>query len=159
MFAFTAASARSVARPRLGTCKPSGTTSPKPATTVMAQLSSAMLSRSPETGMVQSSPAMRDELDLAQRALDHLLLHESVDGIRFGPIPQILFTADASKTPRIEGQVYINLGTRWTVFASRPVEFPTVENDLPEVSQGEEFKRICDLRQVRVQKVELGSNA
>jgi len=102
---------------------------------------------------------MRDELDLAQRALDHLLLHESVDGIRFGPIPQILFTADASKTPRIEGQVYINLGTRWTVFASRPVEFPTVENDLPEVSQGEEFMRICDLRQVRVQKVELGSNA
>jgi len=38
-------------------------------------------------------------------------------------------------------------------------KFPTVENDLPEVSQSEEFKRICELRQARVQKVELGSNA
>jgi hypothetical protein len=97
--------------------------------------------------------------DLAQKALEHLLLDEAVDGVRFGPIPQMLFTGDAVKTPRIVGQVYINLATRWTVFSSRPNEMPKVESDLVEVSPEKEFQAIYQLREARVRKVELGSGA
>jgi hypothetical protein len=45
------------------------------------------------------------------------------------------------------------------MFPSPPDSFPSVENDLPEISQDEEFKRICDLREASVENVELGQNA
>jgi len=97
--------------------------------------------------------------DLAQKALEQLLLNESVDGIRFGPVPQILFTSQAEGKPPVKGQTYINLAARWSLYPARPEVLPQQEDDVPELPDDQQLRAICGLREAVIQKVELGNDA
>ena len=99
-----------------------------------------------------------DEKKFAEIVLKRLCKGTQVDGIRFGPTLQILLSPCAIAPDSIKGQVYLNLSDRWTVFETRPDNFPKNENDLLEVSTEDEIQRIVALRERVIINVELGTS-
>ena len=96
---------------------------------------------------------------IAESVLQRLCGDSNVGGIRFGPVLQILFGhINREGDEPISGQVYLNLGSSWKVFGSRPACFPNGEDELPEVSAEEQINSICDLRERVIVKAELGQN-
>jgi hypothetical protein len=60
---------------------------------------------------------------LAEAVLRHLLLGADADGIRFGPVLQLLVTDHRSANPprvRLKGQTDISLVSGWVVFPGWP---------------------------------------
>jgi hypothetical protein len=102
-----------------------------------------------------------DEKDkhLAEAVLQRLCEGSQIGGIRFGPVLQILIShINHERDEPIYGQVYLNLGSSWKVFNSRPASFPKGERELPEASAEEQLHAICDLRERTIIKAELGEN-
>lgn len=97
-----------------------------------------------------------DEKNLGDLILQRLCRNAQISGIRFGRILQILFASEHSQKFPIKGQVYLNLSSRWKVFDSRPLRFPELEEDLPEMTNEEQIQAICSIREQTVKKVELG---
>jgi hypothetical protein len=96
---------------------------------------------------------------LAEAILRRLCANSQIGGIRFGPVLQILISHVNQKGDEpIYGQVYLNLGSRWKVFDSRPISFPNSEDELPEASAEKQIQTICDLRDRTIIKAELGEN-
>ncbi|HYE75139.1 MAG TPA: hypothetical protein VEF04_17490 [Blastocatellia bacterium] len=95
---------------------------------------------------------------LAEAVLNELCQGAQIDGIRFGPVLQILITHQDAQKQTIKGQVYLNLGNKWTVFETRPDCFPENEADLVNANAEEEFQRIVALRERVITNVELGMN-
>jgi hypothetical protein len=96
---------------------------------------------------------------LAEAVLRRLCVDSQIDGIRFGPVLQILinhFNHEGDEP--IFGQFYLNLGSRWKVFDTRPASFPNGEDELPETSTEEQIQAICDLRERTIVKAEVGEN-
>lgn len=84
-----------------------------------------------------------------------LCLGAQIDGIRFGPILQILITDHGSGKTPVRGQVYFNLGSTWTVFDSAPTSFPEYEEDLPELPVEEQLQTLCGLRERVITEIRL----
>ena len=59
----------------------------------------------------------------------------------------------------IDGQVYINLASRWAVFESLPTPLPTSEQGLPELETDEKRRTLCSIREADIERVELGDDA
>jgi hypothetical protein len=94
---------------------------------------------------------------LAEAVLRRLCQDSEVNGIRFGPVLQILLNhINAEGEEPIFGQVYLNLGSSWKVFDSRPVTFPNGEDELPLAPAEEQVRAICDLRERTILKAEVG---
>lgn len=95
--------------------------------------------------------------NIAEVVLNRLCVDAQIEGIRFGAVLQILISHNNPKGEKpIHGQVYLNLSSRWKVFDSRPVIFPSDEDELEEISQQEEIQIICELRERKIEQVELG---
>lgn len=99
-----------------------------------------------------------DEKDkhLAEAVLRRLCEGAQIDGIRFGPVLQILITDHASEKELIKGQIYLNLGSSWRVFDRLPPSLPNGEEELPELPQEEQIQAICRIRERVIVGVELG---
>ena len=97
-----------------------------------------------------------EDKKMAEAVVRRLCQGAQIDGIRFGPIPQILITDHSSGKPRIKGQVYLNLGSSWTVFHQRPLKYPDCEEELPKIGTDEELQTLCSLREAIISDVELG---
>lgn len=97
-----------------------------------------------------------EDKSLAEMVLRRLCQGAQIDGIRFGPILQLLITDHASQKPLIQGQIYLNLDSRWTVFETFPIAWPECEVDLPELSVHEQLKMLCDLREALITDIVLG---
>ena len=101
----------------------------------------------------------RSDKQLAEMVLRRLCADGQIDGIRFGPVLQILIShVNQPDHAPINGQVYLNLGSGWRVFESRPASFPDGEDELPELSNLEQIQAIIDLRERTVAKVELAES-
>ena len=87
--------------------------------------------------------------ETAESTLQRLLLGASVNGVRFGVI-QLLFD-----TLAVRGEPYVNLGSAWHVYSSRPVAFPEHEEQVPELSEEEELASAVALRHKVVAAVEI----
>src|SRR5437763_9804374 len=87
-----------------------------------------------------------EERALATTVLARLCIDAQIDGLRFGPVLQLLFTDHISQKPNIPGQVYLNLGSRWMVFDNRPDVFPESADEMPELSEAEQIGQLCLLR-------------
>lgn len=96
---------------------------------------------------------------LAERVLRRLCVGAIIEGIRFGPILQVLLANDDWRGKPIPGQVYLNLESKWTTFPSRPPRFPDSEDDLPDVSDDDQVRVLCRLRLRKIAAVELGQAA
>ena len=92
----------------------------------------------------------------AQAVIRRLCQGAQVDGIRFGPILQILITDHAATTPRVRGQTYLNLGSRWKVFEDHPASWPDGEHHLSQPPLDEQLAALCALREATIARVELG---
>lgn len=92
-----------------------------------------------------------------ETVLRHLFVGTQIGDIRFGPILGIEFT-DTSQKLSVQGGRYINLGSNWKVYESRPASFPDREEDLPELNEEEQIRLICALREHQVTKIELGES-
>ncbi len=101
-----------------------------------------------------------DEKDkqLAESVLRRLCEGAQIDGIRFGPVLQILITDHVSGNEPLKGQVYLNLGSCWRVVATRQAVFPEGEEELPEVTPEEQIQAICSIRERVIVGVELGAS-
>jgi hypothetical protein len=99
------------------------------------------------------------EKSLAEAVLRRLCVGARIDGIRFGAIPQLLVTDHDGGQPPMLGQVYLNLGSTWTVFPERPPSFPVGEEALPDREEGEALRELCELRGAVIRDVELQHDA
>ena len=97
--------------------------------------------------------------NLADFVLQRLCRNAEINGIRFGPILQILLASEDSQEFPIRGQVYLNLSSRWTLFDSLPIRFPESEEELPKMTAEQEIQTICSIRERVISRVELGENA
>ena len=96
---------------------------------------------------------------LAEAVLRRLCENSQIGGIRFGPVLQILISHTNRKQDEpIHGQVYLNLGSRWQVFDSRPLSFPSNEGELAEASPEQQIETLCGLKERTIVKAELGED-
>ena len=94
---------------------------------------------------------------LAEAVLRHLLQDAQIDGIRFGPVLQVLITRHGHGRLPVRGQTYLNLGSTWAAFDTLPSSLPDGEADLPEPPQEDQIRALCGLREVRIMGVEIGA--
>lgn len=99
-----------------------------------------------------------EDKQLAEQVLNHLCQNGQVSGIRFGPILQLLISIEDSKK-NLHGQIYLNLASKWTVFESLPAKLPQSESDFVETTVEEDLQHLCELREAKVSKVELGNDS
>ena len=106
------------------------------------------------TGSVR--PMDTRDKQLAEAVLRRLCKEAHIDGIRFGPILQILIShVNRVGDDPINGQVYLNLGSSWKVFDSRPASLPNGEEELPQATAEEQIQAICDLRECAIINAEI----
>lgn len=87
---------------------------------------------------------------LAESMLGDALIGASISGVRFGAL-QLLFE---SGRPSV-GEPYVNLSSAWTVYPSRPAQFPEDESDIADVSADDELQLVVSLRHKVVASVEV----
>lgn len=97
-----------------------------------------------------------EEKHFGERVLSWLCQRGQIDGIRFGPVLQILISPPGVENhPGLKGQIYLNLGS-WTIFPHRPKDFPTAEWNDSDISVEEQLRQLCDLSEQMITSVELG---
>ncbi|HEY8561203.1 MAG TPA: hypothetical protein VIL74_12580 [Pyrinomonadaceae bacterium] len=97
------------------------------------------------------------EKNLAKAILKRLFEGSRIEGIRFGPILQLLVTdRDSQETP-IYGQIYLNLVSSWMIIDSLPLSPPNSEDDFPAYSEDEQIQLLCSLKNLEIVKIELGN--
>lgn len=95
----------------------------------------------------------------AETVLRRVCVGTRIDGVRFGPVPQFLIAGHATSKPTTGGQVYLNLGSSWRLYASRPVAFPRGEDTIEGLSDDDAFRQLCELREAVIENVELAADA
>ena len=95
----------------------------------------------------------------AEIVLRRLCVGAQIDGIRFGVIPQLLITDQASGKPPINGQVYLNLGSTWCIYPNRPESLPLSEDTLLEHEESEALRQLCEIREAVIVEAELALDA
>ena len=94
---------------------------------------------------------------LAEAVLRRLCEGAQVDGVRFGPVLQLLISDHGSGKPPIRGQVYLNLSSQWALYEpSGPL--PSSGTQLPALTQDEALRVLCSIREKVIDKVELAAD-
>jgi hypothetical protein len=108
-----------------------------------------------------SAPFPMNESDkrLAEAVISRLCQGAQIDGIRFGPILQILISDHSSEKPPIDGQVYLNLGSSWMLTEGAPASMPVSEDDFPQRSAAGELEDICAIREQTIVWTRLGNDS
>jgi hypothetical protein len=91
---------------------------------------------------------------LAEAALRHLLLGAQVNGIRFGPNLQLLIKK--SNKILLQGQIYLDLASRWMLWSTAPENLPIHEADIPPLAIEEVLNTLYRLREQVIIDVQLG---
>jgi hypothetical protein len=100
-----------------------------------------------------------DDRTLAEAVIRRLCVGAQIDGVRFGPVPQLLVTDHATGKPPIHGQVYLNLASTWRIYPERPAAFPRGEDALPEYDEGHALQLLLELREAEIAGAELSADA
>jgi hypothetical protein len=100
----------------------------------------------------------QEDKQLAEKVLNYLCLGGQINGIRFGPILQLLISTEDSKEI-LRGQMYLNLGSKWTVFMSLPAQPPENESDFAETTREQDLQILCGIREAEIFSAELGNNS
>jgi hypothetical protein len=92
-------------------------------------------------------PLKGDSMTISfEDVIKFLFVGGRIDGVRFGPVPQLLITNSDQNILELRGQIYLNLASRWCVFNRKPSNFPKNEGDIPKVNELEELLMIIELR-------------
>jgi len=93
--------------------------------------------------------------NLAEKTLRYLCVGSKVEGIKFYGNQILLSETDVNRH-RIDGQVYLNIESRFQVFNSFPDHIPNHEDELPDLNWIEDAKRLCELRLKQITDISLG---
>jgi hypothetical protein len=94
--------------------------------------------------------------NFADKVLKHLCIGSRIDGIRFGPVPQLLITDHDSECYKdIKGQVYLNLASKWCLYPKMPEQFPQTEDEITELNEEEELQLLCSIRLEKIENIHL----
>ncbi|EJS76623.1 hypothetical protein [Bacillus cereus] len=94
----------------------------------------------------------------AENVLKNLFIGAQVDGLEFGISPdtiKIHFT-NFYDFVHYEGQLYINIETKWCLFNNPPKKYPSNEDEFDDYTEDEEYKRIFEMRRQKVIDIQLG---
>jgi hypothetical protein len=94
----------------------------------------------------------------AEAVIRYLCEGGRIDGIRFGPILQILISNGPSSVA-VKGQIYLNLAARWLLSSGMPASMPREEDGFPQLEPDQEIAAICAIREQTIRAVTLGSTA
>lgn len=101
---------------------------------------------------------MEPELkEIAEKALKFLCVGSQVEGIKFYGT-QLLFSESEINHDRINGQIYLNIEGRFSLFHTNEFFLPINLDELPELDWVEGYKLLCELRLKKVIDVKLGEN-
>jgi hypothetical protein len=92
---------------------------------------------------------------IAEKALKFLCIGSVVEGINFYGL-KILLSENNTNKDRIDGQIFINIESRFTIYDSELEFFPTKEEELPELDWDESYQIICKLRLKEIVDIKLG---
>lgn len=81
-----------------------------------------------------------------ESVLKFLCQNGKIDGIRFGPVPQLLISNSDKNSQLIKGQIYLNLASKWRIYYTKPNAFPELEDEISSMTEEEEIREICKLR-------------
>jgi hypothetical protein len=90
-----------------------------------------------------------------ESVLKFLCLDGQIDGIRFGPVPQLLISNSNKNSQSIKGQIYLNLASKWRIYNTKPNEFPELEHEISSMTEEEEISEICKLRLKTITNISL----
>lgn len=93
--------------------------------------------------------------DLAEKTLRFLCVGSQIEGIKFYG-NQILLSESDTNRDRIDGQIYLNIESRFHIYDTYPDHVPAHEGELPDLDWIEDAKRLCELRLKRIISVSLG---
>jgi hypothetical protein len=99
-----------------------------------------------------------EDKQLTEKVLNPLCQDGQISGIGFGPILQLLISIEDSKR-NLHGQIYLNLGSKWTVFNKSSASLPQNENDFAETTVEEDLQCLCQIREAKISRIELGNNS
>ncbi|MES5927269.1 hypothetical protein QCI77_14805 [Bacillus cereus group sp. MG9] len=94
----------------------------------------------------------------AENVLKHLFIGAQVDGLQFGISPatiKIHFT-DFEATVDYDGQLYVNIESKWCLFHTPPEKYPSNEGEFDDYTEEEEYKIIFEMRRKKVTDIQLG---
>ncbi|GIP53250.1 hypothetical protein [Paenibacillus vini] len=95
--------------------------------------------------------------EIAEKTLKFLCVGSQVEGIKFYGT-QLLFSETDSNKDRIDGQIYLNIESRFVLSKSEKFEFPIREEEVPDLDWIEGYKLLCELRLKKVSNVTLGED-
>lgn len=90
-------------------------------------------------------------------ALSFLCKGAKIEGLHFYGL-KLLLSGNENNSNRIEGQIYINIENRFSVFKDMPQKTPLYD-DLPKLDWIEASKLLCELRLTKIVKVSLGNES
>ena len=93
----------------------------------------------------------------AEKVLKHLFLGAQVDGMQFGVAPGItkIYFTHFENTDDFEGQLYLNIESKWYLYNNRPDKYPSNEEEIEDYSEDEEYSRIYNIRRQKVIDIKL----
>ncbi|NDI37244.1 hypothetical protein [Chengkuizengella sediminis] len=90
-----------------------------------------------------------------QNALSFLCIGAKIKGINFYGM-KLLLSDNEKNSNRIDGQIYINIESEFSIYKSMPNKTPLLD-DLPKLDWIEASKLLCELRLKKIVDVSLGN--
>jgi len=94
--------------------------------------------------------------EVAEKVIRYLCLNSDINGYRFHPCSQLLLSGPDDGRNDIDGQIFINLESRFKVYSSMPSCLPQCEEDIEELNEEEELNLIFKLKRKRIIDIKLG---
>ncbi|MDQ0090336.1 hypothetical protein J2T12_003750 [Paenibacillus anaericanus] len=91
---------------------------------------------------------------LADKVLKYLCIGSRLEGINFYGL-KILLSESEENRDRIDGQIYINIESKFKIFDTEQFEIPKAEEEFPDYNWMEAYTEICKLRLKEIADVRL----
>lgn len=98
-----------------------------------------------------------DLKEIAEKTLKYLCVGSCIEGINFYGL-KVIFSESETNKNRIDGQIYLNIESRFIIYNTWPDVLPSSEEELPDQEWIDAAKRICNLRLKHVVDVKLGES-
>ncbi|MFF2483837.1 hypothetical protein [Paenibacillus sp. NPDC058071] len=84
--------------------------------------------------------------EIAERALKKMFIGSQLDGVRFGLGPSTLLIRFEHYENHVPDQLWLNIKSFWNVFPEGNEVFPSLEAEMKEMTEEQEYKLIFELR-------------
>lgn len=97
----------------------------------------------------------------AEKVLKYLCIGTRIDGLQFAlsPATTKIYLTNYDGADNVNGQIYLNIESKWKVYESKPLVFPTKEEDIEEFSEEEEYKQIFKIRREKIIDIKLADKS